>query len=124
MTEPPSESWRSLPISLMHSAMRCGSSAIGGTGDPEPSVAIGRNIASISAVCGLVDTFVDPLPENIFGKLYFQMDNTDTQRRLKEKLGADRTYAGAARCLLKLIEDRRAAHERIELEKRRRFLCF
>jgi hypothetical protein len=61
----------------------------------------------ISAVCRRVDIFTDPLPDEVFDAFYF-LAAGNTQRYLKEKLIADRTYATGAWCLLKLIEDRKA----------------
>jgi hypothetical protein len=49
--------------------------------------------------------FTDPLPDEVFNALCFLVMGP-IERQLKEKLGADRTYASAAQCLLKLIEDR------------------
>ena len=73
-------------------------------GAPEPNITVDQGFVPISTVCRRVDVFTDPLPDEVFNALYF----LNTQRQLKEKLGAERTYATAAQCLLKLIEDRNA----------------
>jgi hypothetical protein len=51
-----------------------------------------------------VDTFTDPLPDEVFDALYFLA----TEKHLKEKLDAERIYATGAQSLLKLIERRKA----------------
>ena len=72
---------------------------------PEPSVTDDQGEAiPISTVCRRVDTFTDPLPDEVFHALYFLA----RQKHLKEKLDAERTYATGAQLLLKLIEDRKA----------------
>jgi hypothetical protein len=72
---------------------------------PQPTIAIGQDVASISSVCERVGIFADLLPDETFNVLYFV---ASTQKPLREKLSADRTYASGAHCLLKLIEDRQA----------------
>jgi hypothetical protein len=75
---------------------------------PEPSIIVdGDEAIPISRVCERVEAFNDPLPNEVFNALYFLVTD-ETRRHLKEKLGADRTYATVAQCLLKLIEDRQA----------------
>jgi len=71
---------------------------------PEPGIKVNQDFVQISTVCRHVDVFTDPLPDEVFNALYF----LSTQRQLEEKLGTARTYATAAQCLLKLIEDRNA----------------
>jgi hypothetical protein len=56
-------------------------------------------------VCRRVEDFTDPLPDEVFNAVCFLVMGP-TETHLKEKLGADRTYASAAQCLLKLIEGR------------------
>ncbi len=75
---------------------------------PEPSITVDRDdLVPISMVCRRVDAFTDPLPDEVFNALCF-LATDNTQRHLKEKLGADRTYATAAQCFLELIEARKA----------------
>jgi hypothetical protein len=57
----------------------------------------------ISTVCRRVDTFTDPLPDEVRNALWF----LTAQKHLKEKLDAERTYATGAQLLLRLIEDRK-----------------
>jgi hypothetical protein len=72
---------------------------------PEPSITDDQDeLIPISTVCRRVDTFTDPLPDEVFDALYFLAP----QKHLKEKLDAERTYATGAQFLLKLIEDRKA----------------
>jgi hypothetical protein len=72
---------------------------------PEPSITDDQHeLVPISTVCRRVDTFTDPLPDEVFEALYF----LTTQKPMKEKLEAERTYATGAQFLLKLIEDRKA----------------
>ena len=74
-------------------------------GNPEPTVNFHQNAMPIGTLCRHVEDFTDPLPDEVFNALCFLVMGP-TERQLKEKLGADRTYASAAQCLLKLIEDR------------------
>src|ERR1700730_3569270 len=72
---------------------------------PEPSITADQDdLVPISTVCRRVDTFTDPLPDEVFDALYFLA----TEKHLKEKLDAQRTYATGAQSLLKLIERRKA----------------
>src|ERR1700731_746442 len=72
---------------------------------PEPSLTDHQGeLVPISTVCRRVDTFTDPLPDEVFDALYFLA----TEKQLKGKLDAKRTYATGAQYLLKLIEDRKS----------------
>ena len=72
---------------------------------PEPGITNEENeVIPISTVCRRVDTFTDRLPDEVCNALCF----LTTQKHLKEKLDAERTYATGAQLLLKLIEDRKA----------------
>ena len=72
---------------------------------PEPGITNEENeLVPISTVCRRVDTFTDRLPDEVCNALCFLA----TQKHLKEKLDAERTYATGAQLLLKLIEDRKA----------------
>ena len=72
---------------------------------PKPGITNeGNELIPISTVCRRVDTFTDPLPDEVCNALCF----LTTQKHLKEKLDAERTYATGAQLLLKLIEDRKA----------------
>ena len=72
-------------------------------GNPEPTVTSYQ--IPISMACQRVEHFTDPLPDEVFNAVCFLLMGA-TERHLKEKLDADRTYAGAAQCLLKLVENR------------------
>ena len=72
---------------------------------PEPGITNeGNELIPISTVCRRVDKFTDRLPDEVCNALCF----LTTQKHLKEKLDAERTYATGAQLLLKLIEDRKA----------------
>lgn len=72
---------------------------------PEPGITNEENeLIPISTVCRRVDTFTDRLPDEVCNALCF----LTTQKHLKEKLDAERTYVTGAWLLLKLIEDRKA----------------
>ena len=78
--------------------------------DWEPSrsgreVKIDGKYYSMTAVCGLVSSFDDPLPDNILALLF---DHLRDRIALLEDLGKNRSYAAGGRCLLKLMEARRA----------------
>jgi hypothetical protein len=62
----------------------------------------------MSAVCGFMDKFNDPLPEAIFKQLDGYMDAQ--HQELKEKLGKEPTYSVGGYCLLQLIDERKADH--------------
>jgi hypothetical protein len=80
--------------------------------EPEPEVSLDLKPASISTVCRDVLPFNDPLPEDVFGKLFSHLHAEHTI--LKGELDSDPTYATAARCFLKLIEHRKAEYQRRE----------
>src|SRR5437773_2505020 len=72
--------------------------------EPEPEVHLHLKPVSISTVCRDVLPFNDPLPEDVFEKLFSYLHAEHTI--LKGELDTDPTYATAARCFLKLIEHR------------------
>jgi hypothetical protein len=72
---------------------------------PEPSITDDQDeLIPISTMCRRVDIVTDPLPDEVFEALFFLA----TQKSVKEKLDAERTYATGAQFLLRLIEDRKA----------------
>jgi hypothetical protein len=79
--------------------------------EPEPEVSLDLKPVSISAVCRDVLPFNDPLPEDLFEKLFFHLHAEHTI--LKRELDSP-TYATAARCFLELIEHRKAEYQRRE----------
>ena len=80
---------------------------------PEPGITNeGNELIPISTVCRRVDTFTDRLPDEVCNALCF----LTTQKHLKEKLDAERTYAVGAQLLLKLIEDRKAQWGEVRAE--------
>ena len=80
--------------------------------EPEPEVSLDLKRVSISTVCRDVLPFDDPLPEDVFERLFSHLHAEHTI--LKEELDADPTYATAARCFLKLIEHRKSEYQRRE----------
>jgi hypothetical protein len=71
----------------------------------------------MSLVCGRVESFVDPLPDDAFDALYHLAMDDEMHKHLKEALDADPTYATAARCLRELIEEKKRQY--VEHEERR-----
>lgn len=80
--------------------------------NPEPEVSINGRGYSMTAVCGLVDSFGDDLPEPVSEWLNYYMDISCND--LRAKLGADRTYRTGADCLRELINRRKEGWERSE----------
>src|SRR6478736_4375077 len=74
-------------------------------GETEPHVSLDLEPVSLNTACEAVLPFRDPLPENVFEKLFSYLHAEHTT--LKGELDADPTYATAARCFLKLIEIRK-----------------
>jgi hypothetical protein len=85
---------------------------------PELEVSIDRKPFTTSAVCSLVDSCRDKLPEPIFDRLLYYMDLNSSD--LKERLAADRTYATVAYCFRELIRRRIAGYQRLEEARRSR----
>jgi hypothetical protein len=69
---------------------------------------------TMSQVCRLVAGFSDPLPHGVFDELLSHMHAIGDKFELSRKP----SYATAARCLLKLIENRKAAYLRREKMRR------
>lgn len=85
--------------------------------EPEREVRIEGNFYTMTEVCGLLSTCSVGLPAEIFDRLYsVYMDARHSH--LREKLGAERSYATGAYCLCKLIDDRKAEYRRLEQEAR------
>jgi hypothetical protein len=79
---------------------------------PERSVSFRRlQQVSLNGVCDLVLSYRnEPLPLNVHDELWNLIDNSRVD--LKVELATDPSYATAARCLDKLIQDHRAADGR------------
>jgi hypothetical protein len=78
------------------------------TGEAEPEVIVDLKPVSISTVCKAVLPFNDPLPEDVFRKLF--SDLLIEYVVLKGELDTDPTYGTAAYCFLKLIEHHKLDH--------------
>jgi hypothetical protein len=86
-------------------------------GEPEPEVSFECKSYSISTICGFAMEFGDPLPESVYVELLSQMDAH--YQNLKEDLSKDRSYKMGARCLLRLIDDRKEEYRRRDEQQRR-----
>ena len=75
-------------------------------GISEREIRINGTFHTMSAVCGLLDNFHDRLPDEVFDKLMSYLRDI-RYTLLRQKLVADQSYAAAARCFLRLIEDRK-----------------
>jgi hypothetical protein len=73
---------------------------------PEPMVRLGETCHSMSAVCGLVDEFIERLPDDVFDRLMTYMRDI-RYTLLRQKMVAEHSYAAGGRCFLRLIEDRK-----------------
>jgi hypothetical protein len=73
---------------------------------PEPDLHVGDRDYALSAVCGSVDQFHDPLPDDVFDRLMSYLREI-RYTLLRQKLVAEPCYAAAAHCFLRLIEDRK-----------------
>ena len=69
-------------------------------GDPAPSITVDRHLVRLSLVCGLLEGYPDPLPDDVFDAVDFLL----VDKRHKAELRANRTYDVAARCFLEAIE--------------------
>jgi hypothetical protein len=69
---------------------------------------------SIGDVCGLVGTFGDVLPDNVYRDVFDQMH---TRSDLKQQLGSVQSYGNAASCMREMMRQRISAYQ--ELEERR-----
>jgi hypothetical protein len=78
----------------------------------EREVSIKGTPYTMSEVCRLVAGFRDPLPHSVFDELLSHMHAEPIERKFE--LSRKPSYATAARCLLKLIENRKAAYRRRE----------
>ena len=72
----------------------------------EPEVNLGERRYALSAICGLMDGFEDRLTEDTFDRLMSYLREI-RYTLLRQKLVADRSYAAAGHCFLRLIEDRK-----------------
>ena len=70
----------------------------------QKAILVDQELRSIPEVCALVESFDDWLPHDVYDTLFHQMHFGSED--LGQELGKSRTYATAARCLLKLIERR------------------
>jgi len=69
-------------------------------------IGIYRKAFSIAEVCRLVDSFNDPLPPELLNALLSYMDLRYEEQ--KDKLSETRSYRTGARCLSKLMDDRKS----------------
>jgi hypothetical protein len=78
--------------------------------EPAPALSFRILSVSLSGVCDLVLAYKnEPLPVGVYDELWRLIDGPHIS--LKAELAIDPSYATGARCLDKLIKDRRAAIE-------------
>jgi hypothetical protein len=83
---------------------------------PEFSLDIGGKPLALSDLCGLVVGLGGHLPTNVLNRLLSEMHNT-RYTRLKMELADDPSYSIAAGSLLSLMNDSRAALQRLDEER-------
>ena len=83
---------------------------------PEFRLDISGKPFALSDLCGLVVGLGDHLPTNVLNRLLSEMHNA-RYTRLKVELADDPSYPTAARCLLRLMNDSRAALHRLDEER-------
>jgi hypothetical protein len=76
---------------------------------------VDRHLVRISLVCGRVNGYTDPLPDDVFDAVDFLV----TDGRHKEELRASPTYDTAARCFLAAIEDKKRSYSENEQDHER-----
>src|ERR1700729_104361 len=77
----------------------------------EREVNINGRRFTMSGVCGLVDGYADPIPHSLVVELTCQMQTGHAA--LKDQLARDPSYTTGAKCLRKLISDRKADYRRL-----------
>jgi hypothetical protein len=82
----------------------------------EFSVDIGGRAFVLSDLCRSVGSLGGHLPRNVLDRLLSEMHNA-RYMRLKIELADDPSYSNAADCLLMLINDSRAALQRLDEER-------
>ena len=85
---------------------------------PELLVSIDFKPFGFETVCGLVDNFDDPLPEDLLHLLLANIHCRDED--LKEDLATKRSYSSAARALRLLMQRRKEAYRKREEARRER----
>jgi hypothetical protein len=83
---------------------------------PEFSLDISGKPFALSDLCGLVVSLGGHLPTNVLNRLLSEMHNA-RYTRLKMELADDPSYSTAAGCLLRLMNDSRAALHRLDEER-------
>jgi hypothetical protein len=79
---------------------------------PELEVQFGSKLHTMSAVCGLLDSFNDRLPDDVFDKLMSYMRDI-RYTFLRQRIVAEQSYRAGARCFLRLIEDRKRQYHQV-----------
>jgi hypothetical protein len=83
---------------------------------PEFILDISGKPFALSDLCGLVVGLGGHLPTNVLNRLLSEMHNA-RYTRLKTELADDPSYSTAAGCLLRLMNDSRAALHRLDEER-------
>jgi hypothetical protein len=82
----------------------------------EFSVNVGGRAFALGDLCRLVRGLSGHLPKNVLNRLLSEMHNA-RYMRLKIELADDPSYSNAADCLLMLINDSKAALQRLDEER-------
>lgn len=83
---------------------------------PELSVDISGNLFVLGDLCRLVKGLGSHVPKNVLNRLLSEMHNA-RYIRLRTELADDPSYSMAADCLLILMNDSRAALQRLDEER-------
>ena len=77
----------------------------------EREVSINGRPFTMSGVCGLVDGYADPIPDGVVAELTTHLQTSHTA--LKKQLEKDPSYSTGAKCLRRLIFDRKADYRHL-----------
>jgi len=77
---------------------------------PERAIAFRGAFYSIGAVCVLVRSYKDRLPDSVLAELLAFTDAANMD--FGERLASERSYAAAAHCLLQLMDRRKTEYRR------------
>jgi hypothetical protein len=79
---------------------------------PEREISINGRPFTMSGVCGLVDGYADPIPDSVVVALVTHLQPQHTA--LKKQLAKNPSYTTGAKCLRRLISDRKVDYQRLE----------
>ena len=90
-----------IPPFLREAFRRAVAACLDWLGGPEPRVKCGQNLVAISAVCRMAMDFRDPMPDEL-------LEIFRSRAGSSRDLLADPSYVAGARCLLSMIDLRKA----------------